>query len=192
MGKLSKTAHKTVTIISLLTEVLTNLLSDTKGASKALTHHSWLTISHALLSGLLKHPTSIELLLEPKTHLSIVCSRPVWASGPGSPNPVLNIHEIYLPHHYHLICPPEAHQPPSLGQHSLICPQEVCLTPSSGSCAHLCSSLACMPAVPWHHPLAWLEVALWLMMARACSICWAWCLMPSMAEESDQSPLLGQ
>ena len=144
MGKLSKTAHKTVTIISLLTEVLMNLLSDIKGASKALTHHSWLTISHILLSGLLKHPSSIELLLELKTHLCITCS------GPGSPNPVLNVHETYLPCHYHSICPPEAHQPPSLGQHSLICPQEVCLTPSSGSCTCLCGSLACMPAMLWH------------------------------------------
>ena len=39
MKKLSKTAHKAVTIISLLTKALTNPLSDTKGASKALTHH---------------------------------------------------------------------------------------------------------------------------------------------------------
>ena len=39
MRKLSKTAHKAVTVISLLTKVLMNLLSDTKGASKALTHH---------------------------------------------------------------------------------------------------------------------------------------------------------
>ena len=40
MTKLSKTAYKAVTVISLLTEVLMNSLSDTKGASKALTHHS--------------------------------------------------------------------------------------------------------------------------------------------------------
>ena len=38
--KLSKTAHKAVTIVSLLTKALMNPLSDTKGASKALTHHS--------------------------------------------------------------------------------------------------------------------------------------------------------
>ena len=150
MWKLSKTAHKAVTIISLLTEVLTNLLSDTKGASKALTYHSWLTVSHALSSGLLKHPSSVELLLEQKTHLHIMCFGPVGAGGPGSLNPVLNVHETYLPHHCLLICPPEAHQPPSLGQHLLICPQEVHLTPSSGSYACLHSSLACMPATLWH------------------------------------------
>ena len=189
MWKLSKTAHKAVTIISLLTKALMNLLSDTKGASQALTHHLWLIISHALLSGLLKHPGSIELLLEPKTHLHIVCSQPVQASGLGSPNPVLNVHETYLPCHYHLICPPEALQPPSLGQHLLIHPQEVCLTLSLGFLACLCSSLACMPAAPWHHPLTWLEVTLQLMIVRACSICWAQCLMLSMAEESDQSSL---
>ena len=39
MRKLSKTAHKAVTVISLLTKVLMNPLSDTKGAFKALTHH---------------------------------------------------------------------------------------------------------------------------------------------------------
>ena len=154
MWKLSKTAHKAVTIISLFTEVLMNLLSDTKGASQALTHHLWLIVSHALLSGLLKHLGSIELLLELKLFFHISCSKPVWASRPGSPNPVLNIHETYLPHCYHLICPPEAHQPPSLGQHSLIHPQEVHLTPSLGlfTCPH--SSLTCVPAVLWHQPLS--------------------------------------
>ena len=150
MTKLSKTAHKVVAIISLLAEALMNLLSDTKGASKALTHHSWLIVSHALLSGLPKHPSSVELLLELKTYLHIMCSGLVWASRPGSPNPVLNIHETYLPYCCLSICPPEAHQPSSLGQHSLICPQEVCLTPSLGflACPH--GSLACMPAAPWH------------------------------------------
>ena len=78
-----------------------------------------------------------------------MCSRPVWASRLGSPNPVLNIHELYLPHCCHSICPPEAHQPPSLGLCPLICPQEVCLTPSLGphACPH--GSLACVPAMPW-------------------------------------------
>ena len=33
MKKLSKTAHKAVTVVSLLTKALMNLLSDTKGAS---------------------------------------------------------------------------------------------------------------------------------------------------------------
>ena len=148
--KLSKTAHKAVSVISLLTEVLMNSLSDTKGASQALTHHLWLTISHALSSGLLKHPSSGELLLELKAHLHIMCSGPVQASRLGNPNLVLNVLETYLPCCCHLICPPEAHQPPSLGQHSLICPQEVCLTPSLGFLTCPCSSLACMPAVPWH------------------------------------------
>ena len=141
MMKLSNTTHKAITIISLLTEALTNPLSDTKGASQALTHHPWLIVSHALSSGLLKHPGSVELLLELKLFFCIMCSRPVWAGGLGSLNPVLNIHETYLPHHYHLICPPEAHQPPSLGQHSLICPQEVHLTPSL---------LTHAPMVLWH------------------------------------------
>ena len=39
MWKLSKTAHKAVTIVNLLTKVLMNPLSDTKGISQALTHH---------------------------------------------------------------------------------------------------------------------------------------------------------
>ena len=158
-------------------DMLTNLLSGTKGASQALTYHPWLIISHALSSGLLKHPGSVELLLELKTHLHIICSRPVQAGRLGNPNPVLNIHETYLPHLCHSICPPEAHQPPSLGQHSLICPQEVCLTLSLGTHTCLCVLWhACQlchntpPACTQHH-MAPLWV--WLSMCTCLACMWA-------------------
>ena len=148
IGKLSKTAHKAVTVMNLLTETMTNLLSDTKGASKALTHHSDQPLVTALLSGLLKWLSSIELLSKQVLFFCITCSRLVQAGRPGSPNPVLNIHETYLPPCYCSICPPEAHQPPSLGQLLPTYPPEVHLTPSLGLHACLCSSLTCMPAVP--------------------------------------------
>ena len=113
--ELSKTAHKAVTITNLLTEMMMNPLSDTKGASQALTHHSDQSLVTALSSGLLKWLSSVELLSKQVLFLYIMCSGPVWASRPGSPNPVLNIHELYLLPHYCPICPPETHQPPSLG-----------------------------------------------------------------------------
>ena len=144
---MSKNAHKAVTITNLLTKALTNPLSDTKGASQALTHHPDQSLVIALLSGLLKWLSSIELPSKQVLFLHITCSRLVWASGPGSPNPVLNIHETYLPPCYCLICPPEAHQPPYLGQLLPTYPPEVHPTPSLGphACPH--GSLACVPAV---------------------------------------------
>ena len=148
MGKLSKIAHKAVTIMNLLTETLTNLLSDTKGASKALTHHPDQSLFIALSSGLLKQLSSIELLSKQVLFFCIACSGLIWASRLGSPNPVLNVHELYLPPCYHLICPPEAHQPLSLGQLLPTYPLEVCLTPSLGLHACPCDSLACVPAKP--------------------------------------------
>ena len=136
MKKLSKTAHKAVTVISLLTKALMNPLSDTKGASKALTHHPDHPLVIALSSCLLKHPSSIELLSKWVLPLCIMCSGPVQASRLGNPNPVLNVHETYLPHHCCSICPPEAHQPLSLGQLLPTYPPEVHLTPSLGP--HTC------------------------------------------------------
>ena len=165
----------------LVTKVLTNSLSDTKGASQALTHHPWLIISHALSSGLLKHLGSIKLLLELKLFFCITCSGPVWASRPGNSDLVLNVHETYLPCHYHLICPPEAYQPPSLGQLLLICPQKVCLTPSSGSHTCPCSSLACVPAALWHigHvSWAFLTFCGCIFCGIGCHLWWQWGYCP--------------
>ena len=117
--------------MNLLTEMMTNLLSDTKGASQALTHHSDQPLVIALSSCLLKWLSSIELLSKQVLFLHIACSGLVWAGGPGNPNPVLNIHELYLPPCYHSICPPEVHLTLSLGWYT---------------CPH--SSLACVPAMP--------------------------------------------
>ena len=172
--------------------MMTNLLSNTKGASQALTHHSGQSLVIALSSCLLKQLSSVELLSKQVLFLHIVCSRPVWAGKLGNPNPVLNVHELYLPPCYCPICPPEAHQPPSLGQLLPTYPPEVCLTPSLGPFTCLHGSLMCAPAVLWHHPLTWLEVTLWLMTAaRASSICWVQPLMHSMAADSDQLWELG-
>ena len=147
MQKLSKNAHKAVTIMNLLTKALTNPLSDTKGASQALTHHPDQSLVIALLLGLLKWLSSIELLSKWVLFFCIVCSRLVQAGRPGNPNPVLNVHETYLPPCYCSICPPEAHQPPSLGQLLPAYPLEVCLTPSLGLLACPRGSLTCVPAM---------------------------------------------
>ena len=136
--------------MNLLTKTMTNSLSDTKGASQALTHHSDQSLIIALSSCLLKQLSSIELLSKQVLFLCIVCSRLVQASRPGNLNSVLNIHELYLPPHYHLICPPEAHQLLSLGQLFPTYPPEVCLTPSLGLYACPYGSLTCVPATPWH------------------------------------------